>query len=411
MTASLRSPLIAATAAAVAAGVIVAVPAGHPERLLAAMAAPSSAQVALAAWSNPVNQLLFSAELVQDYILGAYYDIGVGAGEANWPFAGMDQTGGDVLNSLLYNNKELGYNSYVGNFPNTTANATPIIQQLQINLGGYLNTGLTGLIGAGVAVSTGVWEYPSALLTAAQLALNGQITEAFTVLVDAVALPAMAAAESLFSAGVSVVSTVVNRLAAVVATLPQILTKFAGWAVAGSALLIEESLAVGTEWLGKLAALDFEGAWNTAVDGLLGPEGLAGTAINLSLGAGIQTGPIVNPQTDIAENFVPSLRTAVLSAVWGTQEAMSTPAVGAAAARAAAAVEAPVAAEVASPRAEVAEAQAGETAGETAAETADATGAKDAPAESRGSAAAGKGEASSARGASHARAARAAAGE
>ncbi len=410
MTSSLRSPLIAATAAAVAAGVIVAVPAGHPERLLAAMAAPSSAQVALTAWANPVNELLATAELVQDYILGAYYDLGEDSGEANWPFAGMDQTGGDVLNDLLYNTKELGYNSYVGNFPNTTANATPIIQQLQINLGGYLNTGLTGLIGAGIAVSTGVWEFPSALLTAAQLALNGQITDAFTVLVDSVALPAMAAAESLFSAGASVFGTVVNRLAAVVGNLPQILTNFAGWAVAGSALLIEESLAVGTEWLGKLAALDFEGAWNTAVHGLLGPEGLAGSAINLSLGAGIQTGPIVDPATDIAGNFVPSLRTAVLSAVWGTQDAMSTPAVGAAAARSAAAVEAPAQAEVASPRAEVAAVAAGDAAAGDAA-AGDAAAAKDAPAESRGATATRKGEASSARDGSHARASRAAAGE
>lgn len=415
MTASLRSPLIAATAAAaVAAGVVVAVPAGHNGALSQALAAPSSASVVLTAWSNPVNQLLATAELAQDYILGAYYNGGEsptpGAGEANWPFAGFDQTGGDLLNYLLYNEKALGYNSFVGNFPNTTANASPIIQQLQINLGGYLNTALSGLIGAGVAVSTGVWEYPTALLTAAQLALQGQIADAFTVLVDAVAGPAAAAAESLFGAGVSVVSTVVNRLAAVVATLPQILTKFAGWAVAGSALLIEESVAVGTAWLGKLATLDFEGAWNTAVDGLLGPEGLAGTALNLSLGAGVQTGPIVNPQTDIAGNFVPSLRTAVLSAVWGTQDAMSTAPAAVAVARSAAAVQAaPVDTEVASPRAEIAAAEAGETA--QVAEKAGETAAKEAPAASRSAAATRKGEASSARAASHERASRAAAGE
>ncbi len=404
MTVSLRSPLIAATVAAVSAGLVVAVPAGHSGGLAQVMAAPSSASVALASWSNPVNQLLATAEMAQDYILGAYYDIGQGAGEANWPFAGFDQTGGDLLNSLLYTEKALGYNSFVGNFPNTTANASPIIQQLQINLGGYLNTALSGLIGAGVAVSTGVWEYPNALLTAAQLALQGQIADAFTVLVDAVAGPAAAAAESLFGAGVSVASTVVNRLAAVVATLPQILTKFAGWAVAGSALLIGESVAVGTAWLGKLATLDFEGAWNTAVDGLLGPEGLAGTALNLSLGAGVQTGPIVNPQTDIAGNFVPSLRTAVLSAVWGTQDAMSTAPAGVVAARSAAAVQAPAEAELASPRAEVGDAA---TAGDAVAETA----AKEVPAVTRGAAATRKGESSPARAESHVRASRAAAGE
>ena len=360
MSASLRLPLVAGTAVAVVAGAV-AVPAGHPERLAQALAS-STAQVSLTAWHNPVTQLLGSLEMLQNYGFGAYYNGAnaptPGAGEANWPFAGMDQTGGDLLNNLLYTQPSLGDNNFVGNFPNTTANANPLIQQLQINLSGYLNAGLSGLIGAGAAISSGVWNYPAALLNAAQLALQGQFAQALGVLVDAVVVPATAAMDSLLTAGATIGGNIIARLGAVIAAVPQIVTKFVGWAIGGTGLLAEKSAGIFTTWIGKVSSLDFEGAWNTAVDGLLGPSGLPGTAMNLSIGAGIQTGPITGPG-DIADNFVPSLRTAVNSAVWTVQGAMSTSAPLAASARSAAAAPA---AEIASPRAEVTEAKAGESA-------------------------------------------------
>ena len=320
-------PVVTAAAAVMSAGLVVAAPAAQPDRLAQALRGASAAPVALTAWANPLNELLATLELTQDYLLGAYYNGGEaptpGAGEANWPFAGFDQTGGDLLNMLLATQKALGKNNFVGNVPNTVDNATPILRQLQVNLGGYLNVGLSGLNGAVTAISTGVWEYPAAFIDAVQLALDGQIGEAFDVLVEAVVAPATTALNSLLTAGATIGGELVARLGAVIATIPQTVTNFAGWAIAGSALLAEKTGEIFTDWVGRVTSEDFEAAWNTAVEGLLGPSGLPGLALNVSLGVGVQTGPILT-EGDIPENFVPSLRTAVNSAVWRVQEAMTT---------------------------------------------------------------------------------------
>jgi hypothetical protein len=75
--------------------------------------------------------------------------------------------------------------------------------------------------------------------------------------------------------------------------------------------------------LSNLASLNVEGAWNAAVEGLLGPSGTPGLALNLSIGAGVQTGAIES-EADIPTNFVPSLRTAAQAGVWSLQNALST---------------------------------------------------------------------------------------
>lgn len=349
MITPLRAPLVAGTVAALGVSALAAVPAAHSGRLLAAVASPSSAQVALAAFVNPVVELLFTGEQAQNYLFGAYYNGSdsptPGAGEANWPYAGFDQTGGGLLNYALYVEPALGYYSYVGLWPNSTANASPVLRQLQTNWSDYINVGLTGLTTATAVLSQGVWDFPSAVLTAAQLALGGQISEALAVLTDAVVVPVTIAGYALLDAGIYVASNVAARLGAVVAALPQILTTFAGAAVGGAVVLAGKSAAIATEWVSQLASLNFEAAWNTAVAGLLGPSGLPGTVLNLTTGAGVQTGPILTT-ADIAGNFVPSVRTAYQAAVWTTANALSTspapsaaaPAPSAAGARTAAAV-------------------------------------------------------------------------
>jgi len=76
----------------------------------------------------------------------------------------------------------------------------------------------------------------------------------------------------------------------------------------------QQAIAIVTGVVSSLSTLNFEGAWNTAVNGLLGPSGIQGTLLNLITGAGIQTGPILDPETDIPTNFVPSFRTAAQAA-------------------------------------------------------------------------------------------------
>lgn len=341
---TLRAPLIASTVAALSAAAV-AVPTSTGA---VGTVSPWSADVALTALANPFAELLATGEVAQNYLFGAYYNgygqVQSGAGEANWPFAGFDQTGGDVLNFLLSTQIALGNYNFVGTLPNNARNAGPVLQQLQVNLFDYINVGLTGLTTAITALTDGVWDYPAALLTAGQLALQGQFAQALGVLTDAVIGPITAAGTSLLDAGGYILNDVVAKVVAVVAAIPQIATTFVGATVGSATVLFQKSAAIFTEWVGKLAQFDLEGAWNVGVAGLLGPSGLPGTVLNLTTGAGVLTGPIQDLATDIPRNFVPSFRTALQSTVWTVANALSaTPAAAqsAPAAPSASAVRAP----------------------------------------------------------------------
>lgn len=324
MEISVRSHLLAGAAAVVGAGSLIA-PIVSAE--LPVLAMPSTVKVALAAFTNPAVELLGTADLTQTYLLAPYYNGGdsptPGAGEANWPYAGLDQTGGDFLNYAFYNEASLGYYSFVGTAPNNIINASPIIRQLETNISGYLNVGLSGLIEAGVALSTGAWDFPQALVSAAQLALNGDFSAAFSVLAGAVITPIQSAAASLATAGGYIVSNIAARLGAVIAAVPQIVTTFAGAAAGSAALVAQKAAQIGQAVVSNLIALNVEGAWNAAVTGSLGPSGLPGLSLNLAIGPGIQTGPILTA-ADIPTNFVPSFRTATQAAVWSVADALAT---------------------------------------------------------------------------------------
>ena len=341
MQISVRSHLIAGTIAVTCAAAVMA-PVAQGHLAAPVLSVPVSAQVALAAFNNPFAELLGTAEMAQNYIFGVYYNGGdsptPGAGEANWPYAGFDQTGGDFLNYALYNNVELGYYAYVGEVPQNVIDAMPVVRQLETNVADYANVGLTALISAGVALTDGLWTFPSAVVTAAQLALAGDFSAALSTLSAAILTPIQTAASGLVSAGTYIVSNVAARLGAVVAALPQIATTYAGAAAGAAALTAEKIAAVTQAVVSNLAALNFQGAWNAAVAGALGPTGLPGLAVNLLAGAGIQTGPI-NSAADIPTNFVPSIRTATQAAVWTVASALTTSAAPAAAVPAAAATK------------------------------------------------------------------------
>lgn len=330
-----RTPLAAGAIAVIGAAAVIAAPQDNADRLLAALTTSSSAPVALTAWANPIVALLDSGEMAENYVFGGYYNGAgsptPGAGEANWPFAGFDQTGGDVLNFLLTQQPALGKYFYVGLLENFAAGAyLPAVQQLQINLEDYISVVLSALNRAARELATAVWDLPSAAVDAVQLALQGQFSEALTVIGDALIAPVIAAGRSVLGAATYVLGRVVTRAGAVIAALPQILTTFAGWAVGSASVLAQETVAIVTGVVSSLSALNVEGAWNTAVDGLLGPSGIIGALLNLTTGAGVQTGPIVNPLTDIRGNFVPSFRTSLQAAQWTIRAALETepPALG-----------------------------------------------------------------------------------
>jgi hypothetical protein len=91
-----------------------------------------------------------------------------------------------------------------------------------------------------------------------------------------------------------------------------------GAGVAQLGFLVGRSIKVVTDTIGALGSLNFEGAWNAAIDGLLGPTGIPGAILNLTIGAGQQIAvipPGQGPNQDAPfSNFIPSTRTLLQSA-------------------------------------------------------------------------------------------------
>jgi hypothetical protein len=370
---TLRTHLIAGAAVVATAGAMTLAPVAAQQQ---AIHIPTVMPVSLAAFDNPFNAIIATATMAQNYIFGAYYNGGdaptPGAGAANWTDAGFEQPGGDTLNYLLYNETSLGYYTFVGTNAQGIWDNSPVTDQLGINISDYVNVGLDGVAGAATAISTGVWNFPSAVVDAVQLALGGDFGAAISALGAAILNPITAAGESLLAAGSYVLANVINRAGAALAVLPQILTTYAAAAAGGADLLAVKQAEITQAVLSNLVSLNFEGAWNAAVEGLLGPTGTPGLALNLSIGAGVQIGPIAS-EADIPTNFVPSLRTAAQAATWSLQNALSTgPVLPTAAterpatARKAAAVAAVSAARSAAPAAQAGESAPAAQAGESA---------------------------------------------
>ena len=304
---SLRSHLTAGTAAAVAVSAIAVTPAPATPLSLPSITAPSIARVALAALDSPLAQLIATADLANNYLTDP---VSHPTSASSWPYAGFGTTYGvpPVNYPLLpgaLGSAALGGYSSVGLVSQFIDDALPIISQLGYNGLDYINYTGNAVAFAGEALTQGVW-------TAVGEAVMGDIPAALETILDAVS----AAGSALLGAGSFVLQSVVAHASAVVGTLVGSLPTLLGVAVAQAQVVAGSVGAVVTNTLAAVSSGDLPGAWNAVVDGLLGPSGIPGTLLNLTIGAGVQTGPIATPnEAGIAAVFVPSTRTLVQTLV------------------------------------------------------------------------------------------------
>jgi hypothetical protein len=326
------------------------------------------ASVALAALDSPLAQLFDTLQVGNQYLLNATNSvtfIDPVTGATSWPYAGFGTAFGvpptnyPALPGALASPSLGGYSS-VGVLPQIIDDALPIISQLGYNGSDYLNVTGDALFGAGS-------EFFQALWTAGGQLVNLDIPGALATVSNAISTAGIL----LLGAGGYVLQNVVAKAQAVVNTLVGSLPLVLGVTVAQLGVVVAKSTQIITDAVTALGSGNFGGAWNATVDGLLGPSGLPGTLLNLTVGAGVQTGPIATPDAaGIAAVFVPSVRTEVQTLVKGiTTDLQAVPAAAAAPAaaakkarsassvRSAAAVEAAPAAE-----APAAEAPAGDSA-------------------------------------------------
>ena len=394
MEITLRSQMIAGATAIVGAGAIALTPVAPAVSIPSISAA--KAEVALSAIANPFVVGWQTVVLGLDYLFQAGAPV-----SADWQVTNVGIPIGAVTNAgLQLGQIPVGGGLYrygpaisnVGLIPNFLAQPFPVLTQLVANQLGYLNTALQ----AGGTVVTNVADILwtpvgltlgiiSDLLTGnvanIPVRINAAITQVIadvTGSVTAVVNAATAIGTGIINNAVAVVSALAGSAGSLI---PAVLGQFQQ--VSNSVQNVIAAVA------SNLATFNLEGAWNAAVNGLLGPTGVPGTLLNLTLGAGTQLTPDWPPVTP--GTLVPSDRTILqtfgqeLSGILAGQ----TPAASAAtpaAARAAAAVTA----------APAAEAQAGDNSPAADAPAASAPAAAsdnavaDAPAPAKGKAAAGK---------------------
>ena len=350
MQISLRSQLIAGTTAIVGASAIAMTPVTGAHLSLPSVQVPSLAQVALAGFDSPLTELIGTHGMITDYLINSLSNP---IDPGSWIASGIEPgTGasGSVLWPALLASGEVGGYSSVGLIPQIIDDALPIISQLGYNGSDYLTVSGAALFGAGIALSEGVWNAAGQLLTL-------DIPGALTTIVDAVSV----AGNLLLDAGSYVLNGVFTRASAVVEAAVGLLASLPAATIGQITAVVGSVTGVFTNLVDAFSSPNpIEGAWNAVVDGLLGPTGIPGTLVNLTLGAGVQTGPIsgatpADVADSIANNFVPSIRTEVQAGVKGIAGALASPiplpsasvAAPAAAAPAAAAaeIEAPTAVE------------------------------------------------------------------
>ena len=339
MQISLRSHLIAGTAAVVGAGAIAMNPVMGAQLSLPSIATPSVAKVALAGLDSPISELLGSVILGGQLLFNTTYYLDADGnpnpafnravwGPTAFPFAptapnvtppfNQAGTSAPVFPVALEDDALGGYTT-VGLVPQIIDDALPIVRQLGINGSDYLNVAIAGLSAAGYVLSEGVWNAAGQLLTL-------DISGALATLANSIS----SAGSLALASGAYVLGGVVARAQAVLAAVTGSLPLLIGSTVAQISLVVNKTIQVVTD---TFTAGSPGGAWNAAVDGIFGATGIPGTLLNITIGAGQQTAaipygapPTFNPTTDsIVANFVPSVRTEVQSLVKSVTNALATP--------------------------------------------------------------------------------------
>ncbi|MGY4711383.1 hypothetical protein ACXDF8_17770 [Mycolicibacterium sp. CBM1] len=291
MQISVRSHLIAGTAAVVGASAIAMTPVLQHDLQLPALHMPSTStiDVALAGFDSPVSEIFRTLGQVNTLIFGSGDALG------DYPF---------IFNLAGMATIQAGYGfNATGIIPQIINDRLPIISQLGVNGSAYLDSSFNALYSIGYTLSEGVWN-------AAGEALTLNIPGAVNTLLAAV----QTAGETALQSGQYVLNNVVAKASALLSAVPSLASLVVNSALGQAQVLVGAFAQVAQNVVAGLQAGDFEATWNAAVDGLFGPTGIPGVVNALTIGAGVQTD---------ATTVVPSVRGVVQAAVKGVADALS----------------------------------------------------------------------------------------
>lgn len=292
MQLSLRSQMIAGTAAVVGASAIAMTPVLAPQFSLSAMPRVSTAVElsSVVIGANAVNFLadVFDQAALSDTLL--------------WP----DYYSNPDAYTVLYAPLNIGIiPDLVNQF------STGSLSALVNNLSGYAFAGLTSPVALASGVATAVVNTPGALIAAAGYLAAGNSAAALAALQTQILAPLQAGVQGALSGVGYIVDNVIRNLQNVVTfTLPTLVAGLGTAVVGGLSYVTQSAVATVVQVINDLSTLNVQAAAQTAVAGFLGPDGTLGQIEKLTTGIGI-----VAPTGDPAEPtvVVPSVRSVITS--------------------------------------------------------------------------------------------------
>lgn len=184
------------------------------------------------------------------------------------------------------------------------------------NPGGYIYAATEGLTALAGGPITAVTNVPFALITAAGYLAAGQPDLALAELQTQILGPLQQGVTAAAAAASYIINNVIANATTLISnTIPGLLTNVIDTVSAGGSYVVQSAIATLSAAVTALAGGQFETAWNTAVNGLLGPGGTLGQLKDLTIGIGIvesvDYGP---PDGEVLTVTIPSLRSDLTSA-------------------------------------------------------------------------------------------------
>ena len=294
MQISLRSQMIAGVAA-VGATAMAITPIAQPDLLNAPQRVSSA--VDLAAFANPVEVLLST---VVDTSLWIFDQASLpDPADLYWPdnFYTPDF-------SFVF---APGYIGLIPDFVNQFSFGG--LSAVVSNLSGYVSAGIRGVTDLVGGPITAVTNLPFALITAAGYLAAGQPDLAIAELQTQILGPLQAGITgALGAAGYIIDNVIANATTLITNAIPGLVGNLITTITNGAVYVGQSAITTLSTAVTALLAGQFETAWNTAVNGLLGPEGTLGQLEQLVVGVGIIEPVDYDPDPVVDTVIIPSLR-------------------------------------------------------------------------------------------------------
>jgi len=277
MQLSLRSQMIAGVAAFGAAAVALT-PIAQMAPIAQSAVVPSLAHVSSAVQlSSLVNPIAAIAGVIEGTVSDVFNSSALpDQNSLYWP-------------DSFYNDANFDYPyapGFVGAIPDLVNQFSfGTLSALVNNASGYVEGGLATLA-LGEGVTTAIWNTPQAVVAAVGYLAAGDTAAALAVLQDQIIAPLTTSFQEAASGIGYIVDNVLGNIGVLTGdTLPRLVANLSSQVIGSATYIVNSAIATVTQVATDLAGLQFEAAWNDAINGFLGANGTLGQIAALTVGA------------------------------------------------------------------------------------------------------------------------------